>query len=267
MKKRDREPTASSTDPAISDPTTAATRQLSRRSFIADRGCGRRAAVATPGARGLGSHRDRTDLPGRLARGRASARTWSSSARGWPAWPPPATSCATGTPWSCSRRATASAGGRSTSRSPGRSRRGRRPVDWPDPEPPRRPGQERRGRHVRDLQHGPEPLPPQRATGPLHAARPARRAAAARRVRPRSSPSSTRWPRSSRSRRRGRRPTPREWDGQTFETWKLANSTLPDARFLLDLGTEAVLAAEPRDVSLLHYLFYTAARATRATPD
>src|SRR4051812_5696694 len=58
----------------------------------------------------------------------------------------------------------------------------------------------------------------------------------------------------------------REWDGQTVETWKLANTTLPDARFLLDLGTEAVWAAEPRDVSLLHYLMYTAGAGNERSP-
>lgn len=47
-----------------------------------------------------------------------------------------------------------------------------------------------------------------------------------------------------------------EWDGQTFETWKLANSVTPGARLLLDLVIEAVWAAEPRDVSLLHVLLY-----------
>ncbi|HXD67232.1 MAG TPA: flavin monoamine oxidase family protein [Solirubrobacteraceae bacterium] len=45
-------------------------------------------------------------------------------------------------------------------------------------------------------------------------------------------------------------------DGQTLETWKLANSSTPGARFLFDLATEAVFAAEPRDLSLLHALFY-----------
>jgi monoamine oxidase len=45
-------------------------------------------------------------------------------------------------------------------------------------------------------------------------------------------------------------------DGQTFETWKLANSSTPGARFLFDLATESVFAAEPRDLSLLHALFY-----------
>lgn len=47
-----------------------------------------------------------------------------------------------------------------------------------------------------------------------------------------------------------------EWDGQTFETWKLANTTLDETRDLIDLGIEAVFAAEPRDLSLLHVLFY-----------
>ena len=62
--------------------------------------------------------------------------------------------------------------------------------------------------------------------------------------------------RRSRSTSRGRRPTPLALDGQTLETWKLANSSTPGARFLFDLATEAVFAAEPRDLSLLHALFY-----------
>jgi monoamine oxidase len=45
-------------------------------------------------------------------------------------------------------------------------------------------------------------------------------------------------------------------DGQTLETWKLANSSTPGARFLFDLVIESVFAAEPRDLSLLHALFY-----------
>jgi monoamine oxidase len=47
-----------------------------------------------------------------------------------------------------------------------------------------------------------------------------------------------------------------ELDGQTLETWKLANSATPGARFLFDLAIESVFAAEPRDLSLLHALFY-----------
>jgi monoamine oxidase len=45
-------------------------------------------------------------------------------------------------------------------------------------------------------------------------------------------------------------------DGQTLESWKLANSTTPGARFLFDLVVESIFAAEPRDLSLLHALFY-----------
>ncbi|MGI8507341.1 MAG: flavin monoamine oxidase family protein [Solirubrobacteraceae bacterium] len=47
-----------------------------------------------------------------------------------------------------------------------------------------------------------------------------------------------------------------ELDGQTLETFKLANSSTQGARFLLDLATRAIFAAEPRDLSLLHALFY-----------
>jgi monoamine oxidase len=47
-----------------------------------------------------------------------------------------------------------------------------------------------------------------------------------------------------------------EWDGQTFETWKRDNTTIDETRDLIDLGIEAVFAAESRDLSLLHVLFY-----------
>jgi monoamine oxidase len=45
-------------------------------------------------------------------------------------------------------------------------------------------------------------------------------------------------------------------DSQTLETFKLANTTTAGARFLVDLATKAVFVAEPRDLSLLHALFY-----------
>jgi monoamine oxidase len=45
-------------------------------------------------------------------------------------------------------------------------------------------------------------------------------------------------------------------DSQTLDTYKLEQAQTPGARFLLDLATEAVFAAEPRDLSLLHALFY-----------
>ncbi|HEV3053562.1 MAG TPA: FAD-dependent oxidoreductase [Solirubrobacteraceae bacterium] len=59
-------------------------------------------------------------------------------------------------------------------------------------------------------------------------------------------------------------PTDKPWtapnaaalDGQTAETWKLANSSTPGARFLFDLALKAIFAADPRDLSLLHALFY-----------
>ena len=51
-------------------------------------------------------------------------------------------------------------------------------------------------------------------------------------------------------------PKAREWDSQTLESWKLANMKTEEGRLLLDLGIEAVFAGEPRDVSLLHVLFY-----------
>jgi monoamine oxidase len=60
-------------------------------------------------------------------------------------------------------------------------------------------------------------------------------------------------------------PSAAEWDGQTFETWKLANTVTDSGRLLLDVATQAVWAAEPRDVSLLHYLFYIRA-ATDDSP-
>ncbi len=51
-------------------------------------------------------------------------------------------------------------------------------------------------------------------------------------------------------------PKAREWDSQTLETWKLTNMKTDEGKLLLDLGVEAVFAGEPRDVSLLHVLFY-----------
>ena len=45
-------------------------------------------------------------------------------------------------------------------------------------------------------------------------------------------------------------------DAQTFATWLDANITTPGARALLELAIQAVFSAEPRDLSLLHVLFY-----------
>jgi monoamine oxidase len=47
-----------------------------------------------------------------------------------------------------------------------------------------------------------------------------------------------------------------EWDAQTAHTWFRRNLRTRAGRELLQLGTEAVWAAQPEDVSLLHVLFY-----------
>jgi monoamine oxidase len=58
------------------------------------------------------------------------------------------------------------------------------------------------------------------------------------------------------------------WDSQTFETWKQNNLHTKDGRALFDVGLEAVFAAEPRDLSLLFGLFYTASATNPGTaPD
>ncbi len=52
-------------------------------------------------------------------------------------------------------------------------------------------------------------------------------------------------------------PKAASWDSQTFATWVRRNTRTTAARSLFELATEAVWAAEPGDVSLLHVLFYT----------
>jgi monoamine oxidase len=47
-----------------------------------------------------------------------------------------------------------------------------------------------------------------------------------------------------------------EWDGQTFESFMRANNLGTGATALMNLTIESVFACEPRDVSLLHVLFY-----------
>ncbi len=48
-----------------------------------------------------------------------------------------------------------------------------------------------------------------------------------------------------------------QWDGQTFGTWVRRNTVSRSAATILALGAEAVFAAEPGDLSLLHVLFYS----------
>jgi monoamine oxidase len=52
-------------------------------------------------------------------------------------------------------------------------------------------------------------------------------------------------------------PKAMSWGGQTFATWVRRNTRTAAARSLFELATEAVWAAEPAHVSLLHVLFYT----------
>jgi monoamine oxidase len=61
-------------------------------------------------------------------------------------------------------------------------------------------------------------------------------------------------------------PNALEWDGQTVETFKRANSLGSGASSLLDLAIEAVFACEPRDISLLHTLFYVHSAGNERTP-
>jgi len=47
------------------------------------------------------------------------------------------------------------------------------------------------------------------------------------------------------------------WDAQTVETWIRRNVRTRSGREMLRLGVRAVFAGEPRDLSLLHFLFYS----------
>jgi monoamine oxidase len=47
-----------------------------------------------------------------------------------------------------------------------------------------------------------------------------------------------------------------DWDGQTFETFMRSRNLGSGATSLMSLSIESVFACEPRDVSLLHVLFY-----------
>lgn len=46
------------------------------------------------------------------------------------------------------------------------------------------------------------------------------------------------------------------WDSQTFQTWIDGNVLSPGGKALLQLTIESVFSAQPRDLSLLHVLFY-----------
>jgi monoamine oxidase len=51
-------------------------------------------------------------------------------------------------------------------------------------------------------------------------------------------------------------PKAKEWDSQTLWSWMRRNVVTKGARDALSLGVEAVWAAQPEDISLLHALFY-----------
>lgn len=51
-------------------------------------------------------------------------------------------------------------------------------------------------------------------------------------------------------------PKARRWDSQTLASWVHRNTRTSGARRLFELSTEAVWAAEPAELSLLHVLFY-----------
>jgi monoamine oxidase len=53
-------------------------------------------------------------------------------------------------------------------------------------------------------------------------------------------------------------PRAREWDSQTLWSWMRRNMVTRGGRDALALGVEAVWAAQPEDISLLHALFYIA---------
>jgi monoamine oxidase len=51
-------------------------------------------------------------------------------------------------------------------------------------------------------------------------------------------------------------PRAAEWDGQTVETWLQTRVESERARQLMTLAVESIFSVEPRDLSLLHFLFY-----------
>lgn len=48
----------------------------------------------------------------------------------------------------------------------------------------------------------------------------------------------------------------KRWDAMTVESWKLGNVRFSDTRKMFDVMVTAVFAADPADLSMLHFLFY-----------
>ncbi len=72
-----------------------------------------------------------------------------------------------------------------------------------------------------------------------------------------------------RSTRRGRRPAPAEWDGQTLESWAQTHSSYSaneSFRRLVAVATRPIFGAEPREISFLFTLFYIAASGDERHP-
>ena len=57
-----------------------------------------------------------------------------------------------------------------------------------------------------------------------------------------------------------------DWDSVTFESYKRQHTLDSAASSLLDLGIESVFACEPRDISLLHVVFYVHSAGNETTP-
>jgi monoamine oxidase len=54
----------------------------------------------------------------------------------------------------------------------------------------------------------------------------------------------------------GQAPRAAEWDGMTVESWKRANVFTEKTRAVFDIAVRALFAAEPSELSFLHFLFY-----------
>jgi len=61
-------------------------------------------------------------------------------------------------------------------------------------------------------------------------------------------------------------PKAAEWDRTTLEAWKVQNLTTSGSRALFDLACEAIYGAEPREITLLYNLAYTAAAGNEKNP-
>ena len=61
-------------------------------------------------------------------------------------------------------------------------------------------------------------------------------------------------------------PNATEWDGKTWETWMQENLHTEGGRLLIEIATTSIFSFEPRDLSMLFFLFYTAAAGNEQNP-